>query len=256
MRWKYSFYVLICFLPGCRSIQSVDPFSGMIMIDGKLEEGERLKGYDVDTQLLYNVSIDENSIYFQLGITSASQQQSVIKNGLGFWINLDGKKKKVRGIRYPVRERQAKRSRKSSSQKEKFSIQSELEKNNATLEFTGFFGAEEMVADLGQLKVDLRLAMGFDEKSKSLIYELKVPYDLIYQVTSPSKDDEIIAGFEITTTTVRVQGQRAAQGRSGGGRVGGGGRGGGGGSGGSRPQSSANSVESTSSQVLWLKVQI
>jgi hypothetical protein len=54
------------------------------------------------TGLSYSLSNDNDNIYLDIKVADAEEQNMILRNGLVIWINMDGKKDRKLGVRYPV----------------------------------------------------------------------------------------------------------------------------------------------------------
>jgi hypothetical protein len=60
--------------------------------------------YSEKGKFYYNMSNDKENLYIDLKIFDQDVQRTVLASGLTFWINMDGKKVKKTGLRFPARQ--------------------------------------------------------------------------------------------------------------------------------------------------------
>jgi hypothetical protein len=68
------------------------------------------------TGLSYSLSNDNDNIYLDIKVADAEEQNMILRNGLVIWINMDGKKNRKLGVRYPVGSRNITTRRGDNSQ--------------------------------------------------------------------------------------------------------------------------------------------
>jgi hypothetical protein len=220
--------------------------------------------YSEEGKLFYYISNDNENIYLNLRIYDVDVFQSMMNSGLTTWINMNGKKAKKLGIKYPV-----------GMQKMEKPENKNMPESGATpggppsgmmsldkLELIGFGDTEKTIIS-PFANDNFRGSIKF-EKNGNTWYELIMPISKLPEMTYKDKNGEasIILGigyesisFPGQARTVGQQGMPSGgqgggsnAGRpAGGGRPGGGAGGRAGAAGGPGPQTSSSPV------IIWIK---
>jgi hypothetical protein len=218
-------------------------------------------------QVLYYLSNDDANIYVDMKILETLEENRILKMGLTVWIDMDGKTRKIMGIRYPIGS-QYSRGRGGQSNFSNAGTQATPLSQANTIQLIGFKDVEGT-----RLPSDnpgnIRGSVKYDQEGE-LIYRLVIPLSKL-----PLRNDA--PGKGLMPFTIGIEygapptftgqgGGGGISGGSGGGAAGGGGggggggsRGGGGGGGGSRGGGGGGGgasagVPSTDSPVIfWMK---
>lgn len=198
--------------------------------------------------VLYCLSNDDKNIYVDVKITESIEQNRVLQMGMTVWVNVDGKSRKITGIRYPIGAQFSRGpGRRGESQNNILNRISPLAQAN-TIELTGFKDVDKnrIPSDNSD---NIRGYVKYDNDG-NLLYSLTIP---LLKLPAGFKSP----GNSISPMTVAIEygappsmGEQSGRpsdfssssvggGRSGGGRSGGGGGGSRGGGGGSRVGSMA-----------------
>ncbi|MBP6978344.1 MAG: hypothetical protein PHD61_08170 [Bacteroidales bacterium] len=72
-------------------------------VDGKAGEWAGLMFADDSKSFIYGISNDRENLYVKMKVLDESYQQSVLRNGITFWIDTTGKGKERASITFPIR---------------------------------------------------------------------------------------------------------------------------------------------------------
>jgi hypothetical protein len=86
--------------------------------------------YSEKGKFYYNLSNDRENLYIDLRIFEKEIQRQVLSSGLTVWINMDGKKARKTGLRYPVRMQDQERPDLSGAANQKASVNQSFPQNN------------------------------------------------------------------------------------------------------------------------------
>lgn len=254
-RLQIVFLSLLIF--GCATTEKLRQTTQQIKVDGISDDWPQLVHYNKDLGIIYGVTYDNSHLYVIAKTYEENAKRKILSSGLTIWINPNGKKKKVFGVKYPIMQGASRNgNREPSAGREKSLNMGELNK----VMLQGLFSDNLQIVQKSDLKIDLDVMIKLDSL-QDLVYEFKVPLALLKQ-KSKSDLEKIAIGFELNETERPTQGNRTADG-GGGGQGSGMSRGGGASRSGGRPSggqrgggaSSGQSGTNTSqSQVFWYKV--
>jgi hypothetical protein len=189
--------------------------------------------YSQKGQFYYYLSNDRENLYVDLRFFEKEIQNAVMRSGLTLWINMDGKKEKNVGIRYPLVTRNSERPPSSATTGGITAGQAPgRNRNNQApdlniLELVGFSESGPVQISASENN-NVRGSIKYE--NDGMWYEVVIPFNKMPQVAQKNKKNTITFGFEYVKPVAAGQyGGQGAPGGGGGGRSGGGAPGGGGG---------------------------
>jgi hypothetical protein len=230
--------------------------------------------YSKTGRFYYYISNDRDNIYLDLRFFDKVIQNQVLVSGLTVWVNMDGKKAKKTGIKYPVGVRGSRRPPSGEMPAGPKNRQRQATDRNMPLtppnniELIGF--SETGPIEITSFEDASNFSGSVRFEKDGMWYELKMPIDKLPALSNKDKNEKGSFLLGVSYTAIPAPGQGMSAGGPGGGyggRSGGGGGGGGGGSrgggmsGGSRPgggsgggMGSAPGGSSAQTQLLvWIK---
>jgi hypothetical protein len=232
--------------------------------------------YTEKGKFYYNLSNDRDNLYIDLKIFDKDVQRQVLTSGLTLWINVNGKKGKKTGLRYPARMGNPGSLDMQLNQNQLNGMPGRGIQSGGTgmqapmsvgIELIGLGGSDHKFIPAAEMNT-FRGSMRFD-KDRNLWYELVFPLAKMPEASAKMKNSNglIILGFSYPgISTSRIgEGPGRGMGDEGGGGMGGpggGGRGGRGGGmggrsgGGSRPSGGTGEGMGTAAVapvVVWMK---
>ena len=213
---------------------------------------------------LYCLSNNDQNIFVNAKITESIEQNKILQMGVTVWINMDGKSRKIIGIRYPIGAEYSRPQSKQGEGQENALDQSPLAKAN-TIKLVGFKDVETNKFPSNN-KDNIRGFIKYDNDG-NLIYSLTIPkaklpagknkdgslilMNLAIEYGAPPSDLQSgkPAGY---TPPPKINGERG-KGGGGGGRGGSAGGGMPGGAGGGAIGGKTNIQEEPKPVTIWMK---
>ncbi len=199
---------------------------------------------DVKSGMVYGIFNDADTLYVRMKIADQMVQRKILKAGLTFWIDPEGKRNKDLGIVFPVGHNglgSARRTDRNTSEEgdpriasiNHHAINRKFESGMEPMHLIGFFGkgSKETANNINKLGVNGMLRI---DEHLLMLYELQIPLDKIF--TAPEEylaDSTMVFAFGFETGTIDFSSNRG-RGPESGMKSGGGGRRPGGGPGGGR----------------------
>jgi len=276
--------LLTIILAGCNHIELQSLWKDFdIEIDGKDEDWDEAKIYIKEKNLVVAVANDDEFLYLCFYPTTNQSVKQVLKQGISFWFNADGKKKGNNGITYPLPlkdrdldENKSEQSRERHGNSGRGNSSSELEKmvyniklRNSDVKISTPDGGNEV-----PLPSLIGMEIFMDAKNGVFVYEAKIPLndpnasfslgvepgselmigirsDAIERENNMDNGDMDMSGDMDGSSGGKGSGSRGGGG-GGGGRSGGGSKGGGGKGGGAR----TGGMNTSNDLRLWANVKL
>ena len=247
----------LVFLFGCSVYEATYEQSPLI-IDGLSSDWTTTLDSKNNNGLSYGISNDKENLYIRLNINDLDIQKKIFMAGLTIWIDTTGRKKETLGIQCPIM-KESPKMRPNLMKDRSSPIQWN---NNQLLEarFIGFTNLEE-IHFLYNNPYKVEVSVSVDE-FKSMYYEMKIPFSIIYNNYSDLLSKSISIGLETGAIKLPSPDQRSANMSSGGqrgmsgsnsGRKGGGRSGGGMGGSKGGPQNQSGFSNLSTPTKVWIK---
>lgn len=256
-----------------------------IVADGIPDEWNLpLRYYDSKSGLQYNITNDEDALYFCIRATEQKAQRSILSAGMDIKMDVTGKNKETADVKFPLPGRNERHYTTEDRQQPPENIQPEMEgKRPGAMDRAKYFLNQDHQIILSGFKPGyngtfktselkgIKAAINWDNQG-SMTYELVIPLNSLYANDFKSLKDNPEIGFRINVnaaTNTREGGSSRGGMRGGGGAHGGGGghrqggmggsEGGQGGDGGhihDRPQTRENMGSAAASEPAHIKFKI
>ena len=205
-------------------IAQVDDSLPCLEVDGKDDDWPQLTYYNKDHKIIYGVFFGQNHLYVCLRTDAPRTQKKILLEGLTLWLDTKGKKRKKKGIIYPLAASDYKKSLQKANginQEYPEELKYRLAELQEMVELKGFVGSETFLTRLDQINNGLEVAIDVDEQD-NLIYEVAVPCKLLYQNVKKRKSKYLGIGFKLGKESVMgaITRPQARLGKGSGGRQG------------------------------------
>ena len=147
--------------------------SEKITIDGSNKDWPELTQFDTKSKLVYGVYNDDQFVYLFLKTADRMTQQKLLQ-GITVWYHPYFSKKKDVGIHYPFLPiRLSESLRREPDQEPDISIL--LRSLPREAELLNNESEKATILYLEEIKDDINVAIGFSNKTKEMLYELRIP---------------------------------------------------------------------------------
>ncbi len=164
------------------------------IVDGKAGEWLGLMFADDSKSFIYGISNDRENLYVKLKVLDESYQQSVLRNGITFWVDSTGKGKERMSITFPIRtftqtkpsqgqpDRPQRDARDSNTPpvQDYQSINRMLNAETVKIKSTGLRGGEEVKVDFNSDSNPVFAMMQMD-LTGILAFEMRIPLSLLFE---------------------------------------------------------------------------
>jgi len=162
-----------------QAVESKNP-PAKVTIDGKDKEWENSFFFSSSNHLVYAFSNDDKFLYLCIKANEEHMMRKILRFGFIIWLDTSGGHKEHEGIKYPMSLKERNIHLHDHGHSANLSV---LLSNNNEMELIGFPALKE--DGPGFVRVDAGFGMGIKPKINvdslhSLVYELKIPFLLLY----------------------------------------------------------------------------
>lgn len=201
---NYSIYLYIILVLVARNVAGQTLKSKTpgikVTIDGKVKEWRDSFFLSSKNQFTYAFTNDDKNLYLCIKVGQEHEQKKILRYGLIIWLDTTGGHKETEGIKYPMS-----LTERGLPHLHTHNVANMLG-NNTEMQMKGFPALREDGNDF--VKVDASFGMGIKTKLvldslKELIYELKIPFLLVYGKNLKPSGKEL--GLRFTTGKIEVK---------------------------------------------------